>query len=50
MTAGGMLGKITKVVDDNELQVELAENVRVRVLRNTITDVRTKGQPVKDET
>jgi preprotein translocase subunit YajC len=43
VTAGGMVGKVTKVVGDAELQVELAEGVRVRVVRSTISEVRTRG-------
>lgn len=43
VTAGGMVGKVTKLVGDAELQVELAEGVRVRVIRNTIAEVRTRG-------
>jgi preprotein translocase subunit YajC len=43
VTSGGMVGKVTKVIGDAELQVELAENVRVRVIRNTISEVRTRG-------
>ncbi len=49
VTSGGLIGKISKVVDDNELQVEIAEGVRVRVLRQTVSEVRTKGEPVKKE-
>lgn len=43
VTAGGMVGKVTKVIGDAELQVELAEGVRVRVVRSTIAEVRTRG-------
>lgn len=43
VTAGGMVGKVTKVINDAELQVELAEGVRVRVVRGTIAEVRTRG-------
>jgi preprotein translocase subunit YajC len=43
VTAGGMVGKVTKVIGDAELQVELAEGVRVRVIRSTIAEVRTRG-------
>lgn len=43
VTAGGMVGKVTKLIGDAELQVELAEGVRVRVIRNTISEVRTRG-------
>lgn len=49
VTNGGIIGKVSKVVDDNEIQVEIAENVRVRVARGMIADVRAKGEPVKDE-
>ena len=50
ITSGGFIGKVLKVVDDNELQVEIGENVKVRVLRSGIADVRAKGEPVKTET
>jgi preprotein translocase subunit YajC len=45
VTGGGLIGKVTKV-DDDELQVELAQGMRVKVIRSTITDVRSKNQPV----
>jgi len=48
VTAGGLIGKITKVVDDNEVQVEFSEGNRVRVVRNTITEVRAKSEPAAD--
>ncbi len=48
VTSGGLIGKIAKVVDDNELQVEIAEGVRVRILRQMVSEVRTKGEPVKE--
>ncbi len=47
VTHGGLIGKVTKVVDDNELQVEVGENVKVRVLRGGIVELRSKGEPVK---
>jgi preprotein translocase subunit YajC len=47
VTSGGMIGKIAKV-EDHEIQVELAEGVRVRVVRGTIAEVRAKGEPAKD--
>ncbi len=43
VTAGGLVGKVTKLAGDAELQVELAEGVRVRVIRSTISEVRTRG-------
>jgi len=45
VTGGGIMGKVTKVIDDNTVQVELADNVRVRVVRSTITDVVSKTEP-----
>jgi preprotein translocase subunit YajC len=45
--SGGLIGKVTKVSDDNELELEIADNVKVRVSRNSIADVRSKGEPVK---
>jgi len=44
VTSGGIIGKVIRVVDDNEVQVEIADNVRVRLLRQMITDVRSKGE------
>lgn len=44
---GGLIGKVSKVVDDNELELEVAEGVKLRVVRGMIADVRTKGEPVK---
>ncbi len=48
VSTGGLIGKVTKVVDDNEIEVEIAPNVRVRVMRAMISDVRSKGEPVKE--
>lgn len=47
VTAGGIIGLVTKV-EDAEVQVEIAENVRVKVLRGTITEVRAKTEPRGD--
>ena len=49
VTGGGLVGRVSRVVDDKELLVEIAENVKVRVVRSAISDVRTKGEPVKNE-
>ncbi len=47
VTNGGLIGKVVKIVDDNELMVEVGENVKVRVLRAGLSDVRSKGEPAK---
>lgn len=44
VTSGGMIGKVRSVADD-EVRVELAPNVEVRVVRHTISEVRTKSDP-----
>ena len=46
VTGGGVIGKVTKVIDDNELEVEIAQNTKIRVLRSMVADVRVKGDPV----
>jgi preprotein translocase subunit YajC len=48
VTAGGMIGKVIKVkADSNEIEVELAKDVRVRIVQATISDVRSKTTPAK---
>lgn len=46
VTAGGIIGTVIKVDGDQELTVEIAENVRVKVVRSTITTVLSKPEPV----
>lgn len=46
VTGGGIVGKVTKVIDDNELEVEIAPGTKIRALRSMLTDVRVKGEPV----
>ena len=47
VTGGGIIGTVTKVGPDDELQVEIAENVRVRVMRATVNIVLSKSEPAK---
>ena len=48
VTAGGILGKVTKVKDDgNEVEVEIATGVNVRVVKTTISSVISKTEPAK---
>jgi len=42
VTQGGILGKVTKVIDANEVQIEIAENVKVKIIRSMIAEVRSK--------
>ncbi len=48
VTGGGFVGKVTKVIDDNELEVDLG-GMKVTALRSSITDVRVKGEPVANQ-
>ena len=41
----GMIGKVTKVIDDAEVEVEIADNVKVRMVRGMIAEVRSKTEP-----
>ncbi|MCE2521658.1 MAG: preprotein translocase subunit YajC [Rhodobacteraceae bacterium] len=45
VTQGGLVGKISRVKDDSEVEVELGEGIRVRALRNTISQVLSKSDP-----
>jgi preprotein translocase subunit YajC len=47
VTAGGLIGTVTKVLNETEAQVELAEGVRVRVMRHTISDVLSNSEAPK---
>ncbi|MCC1491600.1 preprotein translocase subunit YajC [Cognatishimia sp. F0-27] len=47
VTQGGMIGKVTKVKEANELEVEIAEGVRVTVIKHTITQVLSKTEPAE---
>lgn len=47
VSSGGILGRVTKVTDDPEIEVEIADGVRVKLMRTMIAEVRTRGEPVK---
>ena len=49
ITSGGLVGKVTKVVDDDQVEIEIADGVRVRQVKSMVADVRAKGEPAKDE-
>jgi preprotein translocase subunit YajC len=50
VTTGGIIGKVVKSVDDYEVELEIAPNVKVRLARTGIAEVRAKGEPIKDAT
>jgi preprotein translocase subunit YajC len=49
ITSSGLVGKVTKVVDDDQIEFEIADGVRVRQMRQMISIVRAKGEPAKGE-
>jgi preprotein translocase subunit YajC len=50
VTNGGIIGKVTKVVDDTEVELQIADGVKVRAMRSLIAEVRTKAEPVAANT
>lgn len=49
VTAGGFVGRVSKVTDgSDEIEVELNETMKVRVLKSTLISVKSKTEPVKD--
>ena len=49
VTAGGLVGKVAKVKDDGEVMVEIADNVQVRVVKSTLSDIRSKTPDAKPD-
>jgi preprotein translocase subunit YajC len=49
VTSGGVIGKVTKVVDANEVELQIADGIKVRQMRSMINEVRAKGEPVKED-
>ena len=49
VTSGGLVGRVSKVVDERELLVEVGDNVKVRIVRSAVAEVRAKGEPIKDD-
>ncbi|MGE0426194.1 MAG: preprotein translocase subunit YajC [Reyranellaceae bacterium] len=45
VTGGGFIGKVTKVLNDNEIEIELAEGMRVRALKGTLQNIVSRGEP-----
>ena len=47
VTAGGIVGKVNKVVDDNDFIIETGEGLKLRMVRSAVSEVRIKGEPAK---
>lgn len=48
VTQGGIVGKVTKVKEDGEIEVEIAEGVKVRVIKSTLSNVVSKTEPASE--
>lgn len=48
VTAGGLLGTVDKIINDGEISLEIADKVKVRVVKATVTEVLSKTQPVAE--
>jgi len=48
VTNGGLVGKVTKVVDDEQIEMEVSDGVRIRQMRQMIAGVRSKGEPASE--
>jgi preprotein translocase subunit YajC len=49
VTGGGIVGKVIKVMETDEILVEIAEDVRIKVIKSTVADVRSKTEPVASD-
>lgn len=49
VTGGGLVGKVTKVINDNELEVDLGGGTKVTAVRSMLADVRVKGEPATEK-
>jgi len=44
VTAGGIVGKITRIIDDEKADLEIAENINVKIIKSTISQVLSKSE------
>ena len=49
ITSGGLIARVTKVVDDDKIEIELADGVRALQMRSMVSEVRAKGEPAKED-
>jgi preprotein translocase subunit YajC len=48
VTSGGLVGKVTKVIDDEHIEIEIADGVRIRQMRQMVSGVRAKTEPARE--
>ena len=47
VTSGGIVGKVVRVLEDDKAEVEIAENVTVKIIKSTVSQVLSKTEPKK---
>lgn len=47
VTSGGIVGKVVRVLEDDKVEVEIAENVTVKIIKSTVSQVLSKTEPKK---
>jgi preprotein translocase subunit YajC len=45
VTAGGLIGKVSKIIDDEKAEVEIAANINVTIIKSTVTQIISKTEP-----
>jgi preprotein translocase subunit YajC len=48
VTTGGIIGKVVRIGAEGELRVEIANNVQIQIVKSAISEVRAKGEPVRE--
>jgi len=49
VTGGGLVAKVLKVTDDNEVELDIGNGVKVTAVRSTLAEVRVKGEPIANQ-
>ncbi len=49
VTAGGLIGKVSKILEGDEIMIDLGDNLTVKAVKSTLSDVRTKPQPAAND-
>jgi len=47
VTSGGIVGKVVRVLEDDKAEIEIAENVTVKIIKSTVSQVLSKTEPKK---
>ena len=45
ITGGGLIGKVVRVLEDDKAEVEIADNVTIKIIKSSISAVLSKTEP-----